>query len=238
MLKIDSLSFEFDKRPLLQNLSLTLKKGENLTILGENGAGKSTLAKLICGLLPSKKTIMIEGKYIEDIPPQRRAAYINYMPSKFSLYDSFITLKEYLELSSYKQTPKEQKSKEILAQLNLSSYENSYASTLSSGQQQLLLLASALIQSAEITIFDEPTSNLDPQKRKLVFDILSTSNYLKQKIIITHDLQLALKLDYPILYLKEGRATYFENGFFEASNLKKHFSGTIMIVDNNIVECL
>jgi iron complex transport system ATP-binding protein len=106
---------------------------------------------------------------------------------------------------------------------------------LSSGEQQLLLVASALVHEAKITIFDEPTSNLDPQKTKKVFEILK-SDILKQKIIISHDLQLALKLGYPILYILNGKGRYFESvdKFFTSSNLKEIF-GDSVIKDDDIV---
>jgi len=238
MLKINSLSFNFQEKALINNLSFELHSGKNLTILGENGAGKSTLAKLLCGLIPSKHAIMIDDTYIEKISTKNRASLINYMPSKFSLYDPYITVKEYLNLSLYKLTPPEDKLQDILSLLELKTYENDYAISLSSGEQQRLLLASTLIQSAQITIFDEPTSNLDPKRTKLIFNVLATSSYLKQKIVITHDLQLAYALNYPILYLSDGEAHYFEDSFFSTSNLQKYFDDTIMIVNNHIVQTL
>ena len=238
MLKINSLNYNIKQKVLLKAISLHLKVGENLTILGANGSGKSTLAKILCGLIPTKKEVLLQDRYIEDIAGRKRASYINYMPTKFSLYDPYITLKEYLQLSRYKVSTKEQRYREVLSLLGLLPYENSYAHALSSGEQQLLLLASSMIQSADITIFDEPTSNLDPKKSKLVFDILKDSQMLKQKILITHDLQLAYKLHYPILYIEEGRAAYFKEGFFECANLEKYFNDSIMIVDDNIVEAL
>jgi len=238
MLKINSLSYNIKQKNLFQEISFHLQKGENLIILGANGSGKSTLAKLLCGLLPSENKVELQGRYIEKITGKKRATLINYMPSKFSLYDPYITLKEYLNLSLYKNTVKEDSLKEVLSHLQLLHYQESYAGELSSGEQQLLLLASCIMQAADITILDEPTSNLDPKKTKLVFDILKDDNRLKQKIVITHDLQLAFKLDYPILYIEDGKAEYFIEDFFTPTNLKRYFNETIMIVDDNIVERL
>jgi len=238
MLKINSLGYDIKQKPLLKEISFHLQKGENLTILGANGSGKSTLAKILCGLIPSEKKVLLAGEYIEKMVGAKRASYINYMPSKFSLYDPYITLKEYLNLSLYKETPKEKQLKKILSLLGLLKYQDNYAHELSSGEGQLLLLASTMMQSATITIFDEPTSNLDPKKTKLVFDVLEHSNMLKQKILITHDLQLAYRLNYPILYIEDTKATYFKEGFFKEETLKQYFDETIMIVDDNIVETL
>ena len=101
---------------------------------------------------------------------------------------------------------------------------------MSSGEQQLLLVASALVQDAKLTIFDEPTSNLDPKKTKRVFEILKNPMHLKQKIIITHDLQFASKLNYPILYITHGEGKLFEsaNAFFNASNLQDIFGDSVV----------
>ena len=238
MLKTNSLSYNIQDKTLLKEISLHLKEGENLTIMGANGAGKSTLAKLLCGLIESNKQVQLRGEYIEDIQGRARAKQINYMPSKFSIYDDYITVRDYLNLSMYESTPKEEKAIEILSNLGLSAYHDSFVSTLSSGEQQLLLLASCMIQNATITLFDEPTSNLDPQKTKRVFDILKGSTYLSSKILITHDLQLAYKLKFPILYIVDGKGVTFQEGFFNTDNLTHYFGDSIKLVDDNIVEAL
>jgi iron complex transport system ATP-binding protein len=238
MLKIDSLSYTIKDRLLLKDISLHLKEGENLTIMGANGAGKSTLAKLLCGLIESKREVVLKGDYIENIEAKERAKQINYMPSKLSIYDEFITLRDYLNLSIYKDTPKEDESEKILSTLGLTPYHDNFVSTLSSGEQQLLLLASCMIQNATITLFDEPTSNLDPQKTKRLFNILKSTNYLHSKILITHDLQLAYKLNFPLLYIENGKGKMFHDDFFTPKNLSHYFGDTIKIVEDNIVEAL
>jgi iron complex transport system ATP-binding protein len=238
MLTTHALSYSIDEKRLIQTLNLEIKEGENLTILGANGAGKTTLAKLLCGLIKSKKMVRLKERYIEEIDSITRAKLINYTPSKFSLYDRYIKVDEYLNLSCYKIPIDREKSVDILSILGLYDYHDSYASRLSSGEQQLLLIASSMMQGAKITIFDEPTSNLDPKKRKLIFDIFQHSNYLSQKILITHDLQLAYKLNYPILYLDKEGAHYFPTDFFTPKRLHKYFGDTIQIIDNQIVEVL
>ncbi len=238
MLKTNSLSYTIKDKTLLHNISLAFKEGENFIILGENGSGKSTLAKLLCGLIPSEKKVLLQGQYLEKVDTKKRSQLINYMPSKFSLYDPYVTVNAYLNLSLYRSTPKEESIKEVLPQLQLLQYQETYASELSSGEQQLLLLASSMLQGATITIFDEPTRNLDPKKTKILFDILKKSDRFKQKILITHDLQFAYSLGYPILYLEDGVVSYFKDDFFTPKNLKHYFHDTIMIVDNYIVETL
>ncbi len=226
MLKVNLPSFKIDEKEILKGISLELKEDENLTILGSNGAGKSTLAKLFCGLIKSKKSIKIKDLFIESLDNNKRSSLINYIPPKLSIYDSYINVYDFLALSFHSS-----KIKKVLELLELKKFEKSYCSELSSGEQQLLLLASALVQDAKLTIFDEPTSNLDPKKTKLAFEILKNPNHLKQKIIITHDLQLALKLNYPILYITNGKANKFKSSkeFFTPSNLHNIFGDSVVI---------
>ena len=232
MLKVNLPLFKIDDKKILKGISLNLKENKNLTILGSNGAGKSTLAKLLCGLLKSKKSVMIEDTFIESLEDNRRSKLINYIPPKLSIYDSYITVYDFLALSEHPS-----KIKEVLKLLELEKFQKSYCSDLSSGEQQLLLLASALVQDAKLTIFDEPTSNLDPKKTKNVFKILNNPTYLKQKIIITHDLQFASKLNYPILYMTNGEGKHFESAdeFFEPTNIKNIFGDSVIKKGKDVV---
>ncbi|MCH9814546.1 MAG: ABC transporter ATP-binding protein [Epsilonproteobacteria bacterium] len=232
MLNVNLPLFKIDDKVILEDLEFSLTEGENLTILGANGAGKSTLAKLLCGILKSKNQIELEGELIESISDDKRSKLINYIPPKLSIYDTFITVYDFLALNRHPS-----KIDEVLALLGLEKFETNYCQDLSSGEQQLLLLASALIEQSQLTIFDEPTSNLDPKKTKQLFETLKSSHYLTQKIIITHDLQFAWKLNYPILYLSDGKATWFKSAeaFFSTQNLEQLFSGSVVKEGDKVV---
>ncbi len=237
MLKINLPFYKIDKNVILKNIGLHLRDYENLTILGSNGAGKSTFAKLLCALLKSEKVVLLEDKYIENIDAKKRAKLINYIPAKLSIYDEYISVEDFLALSECKQTSKAKKILQVLKLVGLQKHQKSFCTQLSSGESQLLLLSSALIQDAKLTIFDEPTSNLDPIKTKLVFDILKDEMQLNQKIVITHDLQFALKLGFKILYIDEGKGINFESvdEFFASSNLEHIFKGSVVRSGDNIV---
>ncbi len=233
MLNVNLTAYHLNKKPILSNISFTLSAGKNLTILGENGAGKSTLAKLLCGLLPSQNAIMIEGNALENIPHKQRSSWINYIPDTLHIYDSFLTVYDFLQLGYFKKYHTKQEIEKVLSMVGLKGFEKAYCSRLSSGEGQLLLTASALLHHAKITIFDEPTSNLDPQKTKQIFSLLA-SNLLETKIIITHDLQLAYKLNYPILFIHEGRGYYHDSSkaFFTQENLDATFAHAVEIKDD------
>ena len=219
---------------ILKDITFSLKEGENLIILGKNGAGKSTLAKVLSNLIPNNKVIL-QGQRIDKIDDFKRAQAINYIPPKLSIFDEYVTLKEFLELSCVNETDNK-KIEEIITLLKLEKLKHRYCKAFSSGEKQLLLLASAIIHDAQITIFDELTANLDISRLKEVFDIFN-SKLLKQKIIITHNLDLAYALKFKVLYINDGKIEFFgqHKEFFEDQNLKKFYNNTISKLDKHLV---
>ena len=229
MLEINNYNSSF-----LHEISFKLEENENLIILGENGAGKSTLAKVLSNLIENNK-VKIFNENINKIDDLKRASLVNYIPPKLSIFDEYITLREFLELSFISSVDNEKINK-IIKLLNLRKLENKYCKSFSSGEKQLLLLASSIIHDAEITIFDELTANLDISRLKEVFDIFN-SDLLKQKIVITHNLDLAYALKYKVLFLKDGIIEFFgsHDEFFDNKNLKRFYKDTIRKLDNHLV---
>ena len=219
---------------ILHEISFKLEDNENLIILGENGAGKSTLAKVLSNLIENNK-VKIFNENINKIDDLKRAFLINYIPPKLSIFDEYITLREFLELSFISFVDNEKINK-VIKLLNLRKLENKYCKSFSSGEKQLLLLASSIIHDAEITIFDELTANLDISRLKEVFDIFN-SDLLNQKIVITHNLDLAYALRYKVLFLKDGIIEFFgsHDEFFDNKNLKRFYKDTIRKLDNHLV---
>ena len=219
---------------ILHEISFSLTEHENLIILGQNGAGKSTLAKVLSNLIENNK-VKIFNQNINKMDDLKRAFLINYIPPKLSIFDEYITLREFLELS-FISTVDNEKINSVIKLLNLKKLENKYCKSFSSGEKQLLLLASSMIHDAEITIFDELTANLDISRLKEVFDIFN-SDLLNQKIVITHNLDLAYALRYKVLFLKDGIIEFFgsHDEFFDNKNLKRFYKDTIRKLDNHLV---
>ena len=219
---------------ILHEISFRLEDNENLIILGENGAGKSTLAKVLSNLIENDK-VKIFNENINKMDDLKRASLVNYIPPKLSIFDEYITLREFLELSFISSVDNE-KINSVIKLLNLKKLENKYCKSFSSGEKQLLLLASSIIHDAEITIFDELTANLDISRLKEVFDIFN-SDLLNQKIVITHNLDLAYALRYKVLFLKDGIIEFFgsHDEFFDNKNLKRFYKDTIRKLDNHLV---
>lgn len=214
---------------ILDDINFYLKEGENLLILGSNGAGKSTLAKILCGVNYSECVELFSYK-LHTLNAKQRAEFINYIPPKLEIFDEYISLKEYLEISKlYGDSSVD----DVLSLLELDSLSDKSCKTLSSGEQQLTMLASSILHNAKLTIYDEPTANLDPQKTLKVYKILS-GDYVQNRIIITHDLNLAYKLGYKILYIEDGKIAFFDENkkFFEDDNLKHFFGSSLKRVDD------
>jgi iron complex transport system ATP-binding protein len=221
---------------ILHDISFQLLRGENLIILGANGAGKTTLAKVLCGLIKSN-SVEINGQNPSKIYGKARSQNINYIPPTLEIFDEFMTAREFLALS---QLSNSFQIDQLLTLLKIEHLSESFCRELSSGESGLLLIASALLHQADYTILDEPTSNLDPMRIREVFKLLSDPDILESRIIITHNLDLAYKLGYDILYLQDGTIAYGGDNqrFFESDSLNHYFDGSVKKIENNIVVAL
>lgn len=218
---------------ILNNITFSLLPNQNLTILGSNGVGKTTLAKVLCGITPSQSII------INDIHPsqtfgEQRAKLINYIPPKLEVFDSFITVREFLTLSCLDARISIET---VLEELAITHLAESSCQTLSSGEAQLVQIAGSWLHGAAYTIFDEPTANLDPQKIRLLFRLFKNPNFLQSKIIITHNLDLAYKLGFDVLYLADKKIAYFGSTktFFEQDNLNTIYQQSVQKIADTIV---
>ncbi|WP_320034130.1 ATP-binding cassette domain-containing protein [Halarcobacter sp.] len=219
---------------ILENVSFTLNEKEDLIILGENGAGKSTLSKVLSYLIKNN-SVTIFDENISKIEDKKRVEYINYIPSTLEVFDEYITVYEFLELCFIDKIQKK-RIDEVISLIGIEEIKNRPCKELSSGEQKLLLLASSMIHNAKITIFDELTANMDISRVKEVYTLFKMP-YLQQKIIITHNLDLAFHLKYKILYLNEGKIKFFGTSeeFFSKENLDKFYNSSLKIVNNHLV---
>jgi len=223
---------------ILKDISFSLKAGKHLIILGANGVGKTTLAKVLCGITPSD-AVRIDNMTPSKVYGQTRARLINYIPAKLDVFDDFMTVREFLELGlrggvvgALHPTVDD-----VLGTLTIGHLSDKACKMLSSGESQLLLIASALLHDARYTIFDEPTANLDPKKMQLLFKILKDNSHLQSKIIITHNLDLAYKLGFNILFLEEGTVKFYGSSatFFDQAHLDTCYDGSVIKKHNDIV---
>ncbi len=225
MIRVTHLSCGYDET-VLRDVSFACEG--NLVILGPNGVGKSTLAKALCGLLPSEGEILLNEKPLKSYSAAERARTITYIPPKLSSFDAYISVEEFVLMGRYPHKPAlsgySREDHEHAAELLKSAGLNpSHAVTaLSSGQQQLLLIAQALMQESRIILFDEPTANLDPKHAHDFYHALKKLPAETQKVVITHDLHFAKALGYPVLFLQDSHLHLYDDAesFFSAENLE------------------
>jgi iron complex transport system ATP-binding protein len=227
MIELKSLTCSYGKQIILSDIDLTI--ASHLSILGANGSGKSTLVGCICSLIEYDGEIVIDEVNVKDLSAQKRAKTLSYIPAKLEIYDSFITLYDFVLLGrfAYKKNffeySKEDKeiAYENIKHLGLEHLKSHTLSSLSSGEQQLAMIASALSQQSKIIIFDEPTANLDPCNSKVIANYIKKLKETHQVILITHDLHLACYVDNSIAFIKDKKVRIYDNGFFDDEVLRE-----------------
>ena len=230
MIVLKNLTCKYQNSIIFENISLTIKK--HLTILGANGSGKSTLAKALCSLVPYEGDILLENKNTKNLSLNEKAKSISYIPAKLEVYDTDIVVSEFILLGrfAYKKSffdydnDDKKIAQEMLEFLHISHLSEHIVSELSSGEQQLVLIAQALAQQSAIIIFDEPTANLDPYNAKVIAGHIKRLQDKHTVILITHDLHLAAFINTPVLFVKNKSATYYENDFFNDARLQELYN--------------
>ncbi len=182
-LEVKNVSKWFGVRKVFENINLDLKSGQSIAIAGPNGSGKTTLLRIIIGL-----TVPTRGEVIFS-KDRKRLDFDGYRPSLslvgpyLSLYGS-LTARENLKfISKVNGTlSSDMNIDKLLDKVGLDGRGDDYVSEFSSGMQQRLKYAAALIKNPSILMLDEPTSNLDDEGKKGVFDIIN--QYRPDSIVI------------------------------------------------------
>nr|WP_263327453.1 ABC transporter ATP-binding protein [Neobacillus sp. Marseille-Q6967] len=196
MLSLQEVTYRFDpSRPLIQNLSLDVKQGEFVSVIGASGSGKSTLFKLITGLLePDQGDILLNGKLAVN-----RLGNVGYMPQKDLLLPWRTVLDNILlplEIMKESKQGKVTEIREWLARFGLSEYEKAFPHELSGGMKQRVAFLRTLMTGRELLLLDEPFGALDSMtKRKMHSWLLGLWGELQKTVLfITHDLEEAILL--------------------------------------------
>ena len=211
MLQIKDITFTYIDQPVIENVSFTIVKGQNIALIGESGCGKSTLLKLIYGLynLDSGEITYngnpIFGPKSNLIPGED---YIKYLAQDFDLMPH-ITVEENVGkfLSNMYPEEKSARVKELLDMVEMTAFTKVKARFLSGGQQQRVALARVLALEPEILLLDEPFSQIDSFRKNSLRRNLF--RYLKDKgvtcIIATHDSTDALAFSDETIVLQNGK---------------------------------
>ncbi|MEW9702441.1 ABC transporter ATP-binding protein [Paenibacillus sp. SI8] len=162
-------------KPVLHDLSFSIRQGEMMGLIGLNGAGKSTTIKNILGLLqPQKGVVRVNGLTLAEDPLSYRAAYA-YVPESPELYEE-LTIKEHLELTAmaYGLSKDEYtaRSQSLLEQFQMKDKLNSFASHLSKGMKQKVMIMNAFLIEPSLYIIDEPFLGLDPLAIRSLLELM------------------------------------------------------------------
>ena len=180
MLKIDNINLYYGGIHALKDLSLDVKKGEIVTLIGANGAGKTSTLRAISGLEPIKSgTISYKASPINKVPAHKIVSLgLSHVPEGRRIFAN-LTVLENLELGAYLRKDKEiQKDMEMVFSKfpRLKEREKQQAGTLSGGEQQMLAIGRALMNRPEMLILDEPSMGLAPLVVKDIFNTIVEIN--------------------------------------------------------------
>ncbi|GIO27209.1 ABC transporter ATP-binding protein [Ornithinibacillus bavariensis] len=222
MIEIKKLNhhFELGKKgqktvlPVLKDITMEVKKGEIVSVVGKSGSGKSTLLNLISGFIrPTEGTIWIDGQEVTEFSEARfadfRLQHIGFIFQSFQLIPT-MTAYQNIELPLILKGEGESKRKQIVNQLlekvGLVTYKDHYPSELSGGQQQRVSIARALVLEPTLILADEPTGSLDSETEQEILQIIQKLN--KELgitfLIITHDEEVA-RIGHRTIVIKDGR---------------------------------
>lgn len=212
LLEVKHLNFGYTKgQQTLRNVSLSIDKGEMVSIVGRNGAGKSTFSKLICGFEdPDSGEVMFHGKDLLKENIRHRAKYIGYvmqnpnqMISKTMIFDE-VALS--LQKAGMPESEVRQKVEDTLKICGLYPFRNWPVSALSFGQKKRVTIASVLVQDPELIILDEPTAGQDFKHYTEIMEFLRKLNERGVTVVmITHDMHLMLEYTPRALVFSDGQ---------------------------------
>lgn len=179
-IKLENVSIGYEKAVILENINLSFESGQFYCVLGANGIGKTTLFKSMLGFIPVQSgRILIDSKPIGLIPPKDLSEFLAYVPqAKDNAYDMSVLevvvmgRARFIKKFSQPSTNDYAIASKVLDHLKIEKLTHKKYSELSGGEQQIVLIARALVQDAKFIIMDEPASNLDFENQKKVLECL------------------------------------------------------------------
>ncbi|KGE19359.1 ABC transporter ATP-binding protein [Paenibacillus wynnii] len=203
VLTVTNLRKSYGTVKAVEDISFTVEAGEVFTIIGPNGAGKTTTLEMIEGLQePDAGTISINGLTWKKDESEIKTL-IGVQPQSGALFE-LLTAEENLDLfaSFY---PRSRKTSEVLEMINLTEHRDKRVKSLSGGQRQRLAIGLAMINDPRVIFLDEPTTGLDPQARRNIWDIILKLKALGTTIILTtHYMEEAEKLSDRVCIVDQG----------------------------------
>ena len=209
IIELRDVTVEFDGERVLDRLSLSIRNGEFVTLLGASGCGKTTTLRVIAGFIePGSGEVLFNAKKVNGVPPNLRP--VNTIFQRYALFPHLNVFDNIAFGLRVKKTPAaeiKRRVEEMLKFVNLQGFERRDVSLLSGGQQQRVAIARALINRPQVLLLDEPLAALDLKLRKDMQNELRTMQRETGVtfIYVTHDQEEALSMSDTVVVMNEGR---------------------------------
>lgn len=209
ILQLENITKSFDDTDVLKGISLSVKHGEFVTLLGSSGCGKTTTLRIIAGLEnPDGGRVLLDGKDVTNTEPNKRD--VNTVFQNYALFPHMTVAQNVAYSLRLKRKNKQYIEKEVgevLSLVQLEGYEKRMPSELSGGQMQRVAIARALVNKPCLLLLDEPLGALDLQlRRQMQLELKALQKRLEVAFIyITHDQEEALNMSDRIVVMREGR---------------------------------
>ena len=233
MLELRDLNVHYDMIHAIKGISLTVEKGEIVTLIGANGAGKTTTLRTIAGLKkPTSGSVWLNGQDITETMPRQRVQMGAAMVPEGRHVFSEMTVQENLELGAYLRRDKEGIAQDMEMVCGyfpiLKSRRKQTAGTLSGGEQQMLAMARALMSRPEILFLDEPSMGLSPLLVSEIFAIIKTINNAGTTILLVEqNAGMALSVAHRAYVMETGSIVLSGTGaeLMESDEIRKAYLG-------------
>lgn len=236
ILRLENVTKKYGSITAVNNISMTVSKGEFISLLGPSGCGKTTLLRLIAGLTGADGgSIYLKGEDITALPPEKRA--VNTVFQSYALFPHMTVERNIgygLRISGANKKEIKQKTAQMLDLVRLSGVGKKYPQELSGGQRQRVAIARALINKPELLLLDEPLGALDRQLRQYLGDEIRRIQQETNTtfIYITHDRDEAMNMSDRMIVMNEGE--FVQSGTPEQVYRHPHnrFVAAFMGIDN------
>ncbi|MCX4987598.1 MULTISPECIES: amino acid ABC transporter ATP-binding protein [unclassified Streptomyces] len=213
LIELHDVNKHFGELHVLQDINLTVAKGEVVVIIGPSGSGKSTLCRAINRLEPIESgTIKLDGQLLPDEGKAlaRLRAEVGMVFQSFNLFAHKTVLQNVslgqTKVRGRKKEEADKRSRELLDRVGLASQAPKYPAQLSGGQQQRVAIARALAMDPKVMLFDEPTSALDPE---MINEVLEVMQQLARDgmtmVVVTHEMGFARSAANRVVFMSDGR---------------------------------